>query len=355
MFTSAINGGLWMEEAAIVAGLIFIQAVCAVYTVFISDFLAHGLEPLFLVAAGGFLSTFLLFPFAIAFERKKWPKKLGLLLAARLALIGLVGIPVHQVFVLLGVKKTTPAVATAMPNLSPGLIFIIASCLGIEKFDIRCNHTRYKILGTLMCLTGVMAMSLMQSPSVQPRLSLNIRGVVKEMMRSMVSNDWMIGCMYLLASVVALSCTMVLQAATMAEFQAPLSMCMMTSLMGSSITIAFQYITKGTIDTGASSIGITGTTISVSAAGLLSSLCASLGLLCVHKKGPVFVSLFQPMQTVCATILSALILKQFVSLGSLIGMALMFSGLYIVLWAKTKETTDVEKSTVPDIEKPLLG
>jgi len=29
---------------------------------------------------------------------------------------------------LLGIKKTTPAVASAMPNLSPGLIFVIAAC-----------------------------------------------------------------------------------------------------------------------------------------------------------------------------------------------------------------------------------
>jgi hypothetical protein len=29
---------------------------------------------------------------------------------------------------LLGVKKTTPAIASAMPNLIPGLIFIVAPC-----------------------------------------------------------------------------------------------------------------------------------------------------------------------------------------------------------------------------------
>jgi hypothetical protein len=31
---------------------------------------------------------------------------------------------------MLGVARTSPAIASAMPNLCPGFIFVIAACLG---------------------------------------------------------------------------------------------------------------------------------------------------------------------------------------------------------------------------------
>jgi hypothetical protein len=37
-------------------------------------------------------------------------------------------ITAYQELMLLGIKKTTPAVASAMSNLSPGFIFIVAAC-----------------------------------------------------------------------------------------------------------------------------------------------------------------------------------------------------------------------------------
>lgn len=42
-------------------------------------------------------------------------------------------------------------------------------------------------------------------------------------------------------------------------------------------------------------------------------------------------------------------------LRSLAGMMLMFVGLYVVLWAKNKEDTDVIFEADHDIEKPLLS
>ncbi|KAH0471129.1 hypothetical protein IEQ34_000852 [Dendrobium chrysotoxum] len=352
--SSVVEGGRWME-AMVVTSLISVQLIIAFYTVFISRFLAGGLQPLFLVAAGGFLNAFLLLPLAILFERKNWPEKIGLYLTIRFALIAVGGTPLYQVLLLFGVKKTTPAVATAMPNLAPGLIFIIASCLRIEKFDIKCKHTRYKVMGTLMCLSGAMAMSFMQANSVNlPAESPNLRSLFmgENLGTDTTSNDWIIGCLYLLAAVVVLSCVM---ATTMADFPAPISLGAITGMLGSFFAVIFQYILQGNISTGAASLGITSIITAVLAGGSVSFLNATIVTMCVHKKGPVFVSAFNPTQTVCAAILSAVILKQFVSLGSLIGMGLLFAGLYIVLLAKMKEA-DMEEETklIPDEEKALL-
>uniref|UniRef100_A0ACD5U7J1 Uncharacterized protein n=1 Tax=Avena sativa TaxID=4498 RepID=A0ACD5U7J1_AVESA len=78
------------------------------------------------------------------------------------------------------------------------------------------------------------------------------------------------------------------------------------------------------------------------------------------EKGPVVVSLFSPTQTVGTTIFSALFLGRVVQPASMLGMIFLFSGLYVVLWAKKKEGQVlpahrvVADGTADDIEKPLL-
>ncbi|XP_020579302.1 WAT1-related protein At4g16620-like isoform X2 [Phalaenopsis equestris] len=353
--SSKVNNGRWME-ATVVANLIGVQMTYAFYTVFISRLLAGGLQPLFLVAAAGFFNAFLLLPLAIFFERKIWPQKMGLHLAMRLALIAVGGTPLYQVFMLLGVKKTTPAVATAMPNLAPGLIFIIASCLRIEKFDIKCKYTRYKVMGTVICLSGAMAMSFLQGNSVKPAASANLRSIFlrEDLAINTSPNEWIIGCLYMLAAVVIISCVLVLQATTMEEFPAPISMTVIAAILGSFFSLIFQYILQGNITSGVASLSLNVLITAVLAGGSVTSISSLVVTMSVHKKGPVFVSVFQPTQSFCAAILSALILKQFISLGSLIGMGLMFVGLYVVLWAKIKEADKEESRLIPDEERALL-
>lgn len=343
------NGGASIEGALVVAGLTVVQVLCAFFTVFAAGFLAAGLDPLFLVASGNLINSFLLLPLAFAFERKKWPEELGNYLIIRLVLIALAGTPMYQVFMLMGVKKTTPAVAAAIPNLAPGVIFIIASCLRLEKFNIKCNYTKAKIGGTLMCLGGAMALSFLQSPQEKPLTSTTFDSY----------NDWMIGCLYLLASVFALSCTMVLQALTMEDFPCPLSLCIIVSFTGSIFTGLAQFIIRGKITVGSSNIGITGLLAVVLTAGLVISVSLSIVAWSVHKRGPVIVSIFNPIQTICATVLSAIMLRQFIAPASLAGMAILFVGLYIVVWAKKKEAEGLgagedEKLLCLDNEKPLL-
>lgn len=70
----------------------------------------------------------------------------------------------------------------------------------MEKFDKGCKYTRAKILGTLVCLVGAMAMSFLQSPvSSSPQLTTTSY------------YDWILGCFYLFLAVVVLSIYTVLQ------------------------------------------------------------------------------------------------------------------------------------------------
>ncbi|KAJ0968360.1 hypothetical protein J5N97_025277 [Dioscorea zingiberensis] len=292
-----------MEDVLIVSGLVGIQAVFALYLVFLKRDLALGVHPLFVVVSMNLANSLFLLPLAVALERKKWPRTLNPVLMIQFVSIALGGL------LILGEKKTSPAIASAMPNLAPGFIFIIAVCLRLEKMEIRCKFTWTKILGTLLCLSGAIAMSFLQS---SPELTSQVSS------GDIAEKEWITGCGYLLASVVVLSCTSVLQAVTMQTFKAPFSLCVVTSLLGAIFTAIVQIIVEGKMEIGSSYHSPTGIIGIVILGGSVSSVCITYQTWCIKKKGPVLVYIFSPFQAVFSAIFSALIFRQLIGIGRFI-------------------------------------
>ncbi|KAF8662329.1 hypothetical protein HU200_056540 [Digitaria exilis] len=321
--------GLLVEDVAIVGGLLLVQCVLAGYVVFVDHLLSLGAQPLAVIIVAAVSSAAFFLPFAVALERKRWPSKVSGTLLAQFVLIALGGTTAFQELMLLGIKKTTPAVASAMPNLSPGLIFIVAACIGLERFELACKYTQAKLAGTLVCLVGAMAMSFLHSSS-SPAPREEAGGY---------HYDWILGCSYLVVAAVVFSLVTVLQAVTLARFPAPLTMCSITSAMGAAFTAILQVILQGSLDMGSPKIDAKLTAGIVILGGVVVGWCVVFQSWCLGKKGPLLVSVFGPVQTLCSAILSASILQgqHMLSLGSLAGMVFMFSGLYIVLWAKRNE------------------
>ncbi|KAK4263355.1 hypothetical protein QN277_028778 [Acacia crassicarpa] len=58
---------------------------------------------------------------------------------------------------------------------------------------------------------------------------------------------------------------------------------------------------------------------------------------CVSKGGPVFVSVFIPLQLLFLAFVGSFFLNETLHLGSIIGGVLIVGGLYMVLWGKGKE------------------
>ncbi|KAM0874302.1 hypothetical protein ACQ4PT_037527 [Festuca glaucescens] len=344
----------WWEDAAISLGLVAVQLAGAAYMVVLTPILALGLDPLFLVTFGSLSTGLFTLPFAVNLERNKWPSELSNRLVIQFVLLSLGGVTLFQALMLHGMKKTSPAIASAMPNLAPGLIFVVAGCLRFERVDIKCQYTRAKILGTLLCLGGAITMSILQSPAAPPRRRPPDLAAAKS------HQDWVVGCLCLLGAVLVLSGTIILQAATMIRFPAPFTLCSVTSLIGAVMTGLFQVTTAGRLSPGTPQTSTEIILSLVFVGGLVSSVCVMFQTWALEKKGPVVVSLFSPTQTVGTAIFSALFLGREVQPASMLGMVFLFSGLYLVLWAKKKEgqvlpaDRVVAYGTEDDVEKPLL-
>ncbi|XP_050871437.1 WAT1-related protein At5g47470 [Lathyrus oleraceus] len=344
-----VDSGM-IEDVIIIGGLIAVQFFYAGNAMLMSYLMSLGLQSYTIVIFTAFATFILLLPFVLYYERSKWPKKISFKLFSKFILLALGGVTLFQSLFLKGINLTSAAMGTAMPNLAPGFIFIIAWIFRLEKVNLKCTFSRVKIIGTLLCVLGALTMSLMQSistPISMEKLTIPPPSLV------MFDRDKIIGCLYLLVSILLLSSTVVLQAFTLGEFPAPMTLCAITSFLGGVITTATQLIEYHEIKTGWPLVSV-GDMIAYSVlSGAVTGICLSTSAWALEKRGPVLVSMFSPVGTVCSVIFSIVTLQDStVNIGSIAGMFLMFTGLYFVLWAKGKE--DCLESEY-DAEKPLLS
>ncbi|KAL8552690.1 hypothetical protein ACS0TY_001398 [Phlomoides rotata] len=284
-------------------------------------------------------------------------------------------VTVFQSLFMKGVNLTSPAMATAMPNLAPGLIFFIACVFRLEKFEFGCKYSRAKIVGTLVCVCGAVIMSVMQSVSKQQQTAKEATDrLISPHNYHYLDTQFILGCMYLSAAVFVLSTQVVLQAITLRDFTASISLCAITSLLGALITAIVEIAEDQDWGyPGWPALSIREMAAYSIVAGSMSGMCVSFNAWAMKKKGPVMVSIFNPLGTLISALFSAA-LGEPISLGSYAGMCLMFGGLYLVLWAKRKESMNEAAAAaagisemednhndsphqppVYDIEKPLLA
>ncbi|GLU05568.1 hypothetical protein SLE2022_226650 [Rubroshorea leprosula] len=322
-----------LEDVAVIGGLIGVQFAYAGNSVFLSYVMSLGLNHLTIIIFSSFATFVLLSPVAVYFERSKWPKQFTLKLMIQLVLISFAGVTLFQSLFLKGIQLTSPAMATAMPNLAPGLIFLIAWACRLEKVKLSCLYSRVKIVGTLLCVVGALSMSLLHSTTSSPKESK------MAVPSPAMIFDWdkIVGCLYLMAAVFVLSSNVVLQATTLSDFPAPISLCAITSLIGVFITAMVQLLEDHKFEFDTPLISTRDLIAYSVLGGSVGGVCVSFNGWAMKKRGPVLVSMFSPIGTVVSVILSVITLGDTINMGSLAGMVLMFTGLYFVLWAKGKE------------------
>ncbi|XP_062192520.1 WAT1-related protein At5g47470-like [Phragmites australis] len=337
------------SDVLTICGLLAVQCIYGLYMMFLDGLLAAGVPSLFIIVVACAASSVVVLPFAIALERKKWPKAWSPMLVVQIVIISLGGVSIYQVFMMLGAERTSPAIASAMPNLGPGFIFIIAASLRFERFDWKCKYTRAKILGTLVCLSGAMCLSFLKNPTPSN----------EELSQGNGKKDWILGCFYLLTGVTIFACNTVMQAAALKRFPAPLSVCSITAIMGSIFSATIQVLMEGKLDAGTTDdiARIIGEIVLVG--GVVIGLCTTFQVSSIGRKGPVLVSMFSPFQTVFSAFISLIFFGQWIGLGCLVGIVLMFVGLYVVLSAKNMEDKMFAELMAPsatecDVERPLL-
>ncbi|KAA3490732.1 WAT1-related protein [Gossypium australe] len=341
----------------------------------------QGMSPPVLVVYRQAVATLAVAPVAYLSRRKSGGPSLGLRSFSLIFLAALVGITINQNIYYEGLYLATSSTATAMANLVPAITFVMASVVGLEKVDIRSLRGIAKIAGTVICVAGAIFMALLRGPKL-----LNAQALpVTESTIGQEGEHWLQGCLFLFGSASLWSIWMILQvfgslaclhlsniSITNEIFhQVPASasypdhvslsawMCFFGTLQSAVVALFFEpNLAAWTIH---SSFEI----ISCLFIGIFGSgVSFFVQAWCIAQRGPLFSAMFNPLCTVIATILAALLLHEEIYVGSLIGAVGVIGGLYVVLWGKAKDCQVMNKETDTeslqtnyklDLEEPLLS
>ncbi|XP_058225423.1 protein WALLS ARE THIN 1 [Rhododendron vialii] len=296
------------------------------------------------------LALLLLLPFAYFLEKKERPP-LTLSLLVQFFLLAVVGITANQGFYLLGLDHTSPTFASAIQNSVPAITFIMAAVLRIEQVRLNRKDGISKVMGTILCVVGASVITLYKGPTIYSPTppSQRVNSPILLSLGDASGKNWTLGCIFLIGHCLSWAAWLVLQSPILKKYPARLSFTSYQCFFG-----VLQFLVIAAFlerDPQAWLIHSGGELLSVFYAGVVASgIAFAVQIWCIDRGGPVFVAVYQPVQTLVVAIMASLALGEEFYLGGIIGAVLIITGLYFVLWGKNEErkfAAATQKAAIP--------
>ncbi|CAD5188851.1 unnamed protein product [Musa acuminata subsp. malaccensis] len=306
------------------------------------------------------IALILLVPFAYFLEKKDRPA-LTLSFVVQFFLLALCGITANQGFYLLGLDNTSPTFASAIQNSVPAITFLMAAILRqdsntfTKKVRIDRRDGIAKLMGTLACVGGATIITLYKGPTIfGPSRALNDASQSTMLwLGDAKGKNWTLGCLYLIGHCLSWSGWLVLQAPVLKKYPARLSVTSYTCFFGViQFLVIAAFIER---DAEAWKFHSGSELFTILYAGFVASgIAFAVQIWCIDRGGPVFVAVYQPVQTLVVAIMASIALREEFYLGGIIGAVFIIAGLYLVLWGKSEERAFAAKeaaltaSSTPD-------
>ncbi|KAK4425065.1 WAT1-related protein [Sesamum alatum] len=100
-----------------------------------------------------------------------------------------------------GLNLASSSAASAMNNLVPSITLITAYTIGLEKLNLPSVRSVAKIIGTVLCVSGAVAIALLKGPKL---LNDEIQDIRDTFLLG-VPNQWLLGCLFLFGGACAWS------------------------------------------------------------------------------------------------------------------------------------------------------
>ncbi|KAI4303996.1 hypothetical protein MLD38_039568 [Melastoma candidum] len=291
----------------------------------------HGMNPHVYITYRHVVAGVFMLPFAYFLERNTRPK-LTLLLFLEIFVLSLLGVGLTLNMYFASLRYTSPTFVSSMVNTIASLTFVIAILLRLETVDVRKPRGVAKILGTVISLAGVMTMTLYKGPVLRnpwrPMIKMGGHGAIHE--------RWLEGSLLTVASCITWSIWYIMQAYTLKRYPAQLSLTTWMSFIGGAQSAVFTVIIEH--KRAAWTFGLDIDFWSIIYGGVIcSGLIIFVQLWCTEERGPVFVTMFNPLSTILVVILAYFVVGEKLYTGSVIGAVIVISGLYLLLWGKDKD------------------
>ncbi|KAG6734727.1 hypothetical protein I3842_01G284800 [Carya illinoinensis] len=337
------------RQVKLYLAVILLQFGSAGMTIIAKFALNRGMSHYVLVAYRMAIATAVMAPFAVVLERQSRPKMtFSILLKVMLLSLFecfLYSPLLDQNLYYIGMTYTGASFASSMNNILPVLAFAMAWIFGFEKVNIRRLQSQTKILGTIVVVGGVMLMTLIQGRELNlPWTKGRSDHPADQSASATNKQDLMKGSLLIIASCFCWCCFIILQAITLRSYPAQLSL---TTLICSSGMVE-AVIVGLAFERGNAAVWSVHLDVQLLAslyAGILSGVAYYIMGVVTKEKGPVFLSAFNPLTTIVITILGSFVLAEKIYLGRIIGVVIIFIGLYVVLWGKRRDQLASQSDT----------
>ncbi|KAL9332429.1 hypothetical protein ACSQ67_002039 [Phaseolus vulgaris] len=222
-----------------------------------------------------------------------------------------------------------------------------------ENLGIKQRSGLAKLSGTILCVSGALLLSFYHGKEIGlGQSSIHWRYAEKmEGTASSGSGNMFIGPFLLIGSTLVWALWFVIQTDISKKFPAPYTstglMCFLASFQCIIIALCFNHSAS------AWSLHDGIKLSSALYAGVLSTgLGYSLMSWAIERKGPLYVSVFTPLQLVLTAILSWALLREKLYVGTAIGSLLIVLGLYSVLWGKSEEVKTIDDAVKETVKDP---
>ncbi|XP_062087354.1 WAT1-related protein At2g39510-like [Humulus lupulus] len=334
--STAKSSSKMLKEATPYAALILQQFGYAGMNIISKFVINKGISQHVLVVYRHALAAMVIAPFAIVLERKTRPKMTSAIFA-KIVLLGLLEPVMDQNLYYTGMKFTTATFATAMINVVPVFVFIMAWSLRLEKVSIRKPHSQAKILGTIVTFGGALLMAMVNGPVLNLPWTKQDSHQYHEAINATNDHISITGALMIMGACACWASFVILQAITLKTYPAELSLTSLTCLTGA---IQGTFVALG-IEWGKPSAWSLNSKYMILAALYGGTFRSGLGyyiqVLVIKLKGPVLVTAFNPVGLVIVAIMSSFILSEQMYLGRVIGAVVIIIGLNMVLWGKSKD------------------
>ncbi|KAL6351287.1 hypothetical protein AAG906_035079 [Vitis piasezkii] len=273
----------------------------------------------------------------LLFHRRKPPPPLTTSILCKIFVLGLISCSI-QMFMYVGIRYSSPTLASAMTDLVPAFTFILAIITRMENLDLRVRSSRAKSIGTIMSITGALTMTMYEGPPVAftSLTSTKLNGNV-----TLPQSNWVMGGILSAIAAFMLAVLFVFQTSIIraypAELMVTLICCTFVTMQSSIVSLmAEKNPSAWRLRPDIELIAIVYSAVLV--VGLRSVAYAWV----MRRKGPFFVAMFKPVGIIIAVVMGVTFLGDTLYLGSVVGAAIIAIGFYTVMWGKDKEETLLE-------------
>ncbi|XP_016652232.1 PREDICTED: WAT1-related protein At3g30340-like [Prunus mume] len=328
------------EQWKPVVAMLVINFALAMVNVLLKKTLDQGLNHLIIVTYRQSISAVFLAPIAFFWERKSRPE-LTFRIICQLFFSALIGVTFTQYLFLIGLQYTSATYSCAFINMVPVFTFLLALPFGLEKVNIKSKGGIAKILGALICIAGVLSLTLYKGiPLTNPNSqdTTQMQNHANTMTSAKKTERWAVGSVLLLVGCLLWSSWFLIQVKVGKSYPFQYSSTAILSFFGAIQAAILYLITERNLTMSMWAMKGKLEILTVIYAGAVGSGLCYVGMSwCVKQKGALFTAAFTPTIQIFVALVDFSFFHEQIYLGSVVGSVLVIIGMYILLWGKSND------------------